>query len=77
MHLEMPSVSAVSYTHLDVYKRQCDNRPVNNLYHQMGAQQYSFTQMEGSAVYKFAVRTVPHAISEALEKAGVPVDRCV
>ena len=40
----------------------------------MGAQQYSFTQMEGSAVYKFAVRTVPHAISEALEKAGVPVD---
>ena len=47
---------------------------VNNLYHQMGAQQYSFTQMEGSAVYKFAVRTVPHAISEALEKAGVPVD---
>ena len=53
---------------------KCDNRPVNNLYHQMGAQQYSFTQMEGSAVYKFAVRTVPHAISEALEKAGVPVD---
>ena len=32
---------------------KCDNRPVNNLYHQMGAQQYSFTQMEGSAVYKF------------------------
>ena len=53
---------------------KCDNRPVNNLYHQMGAQQYSFTQMEGSAVYKFAVRTVPHAISEALEKAKVPVD---
>jgi 3-oxoacyl-[acyl-carrier-protein] synthase-3 len=53
---------------------KCDNRPVNNLYHQMGAQQYSFTQMEGSAVYKFAVCTVPHAISEALEKAGVPVD---
>ena len=52
---------------------KCDNRPVNNLYHQLGAQHYSFTQMDGQAVYKFAVRVVPNAISEALEKAEVPV----
>lgn len=53
---------------------KCDNRPVNNLYHRMGAQQYSFTEMNGQAVYKFAVRTVPSAISEALEQAKVPVE---
>jgi 3-oxoacyl-[acyl-carrier-protein] synthase-3 len=53
---------------------KCDNRPVNNLYHQMGAQNYSFTEMNGQEVYKFAVRTVPQAISEALEQAKLPAD---
>ena len=53
---------------------KCDNRPVNNLYRQLGAQTYSYTEMNGSEVYKFAVRTVPTAISEALEQAEVPAD---
>ena len=53
---------------------KCDNRPVNNLYRQLGAQTYSYTEMNGSEVYKFAVRTVPAAISEALEQAKVPAD---
>ena len=53
---------------------KCDNRPVNNLYRQLGAQPYSYTEMNGSEVYKFAVRTVPAAISEALEQAKVPAD---
>lgn len=35
----------------------CENRPVNNLYRQLGAQHYAFTQMDGREVYKFAVRT--------------------
>ena len=26
----LPSAEAVSYTHLDVYKRQCIHRPVSN-----------------------------------------------
>ncbi|MCM1282924.1 MAG: ketoacyl-ACP synthase III [Muribaculaceae bacterium] len=53
---------------------KCDNRPVNNLYHQLGAKTYSFTEMDGPAVYKFAVRTVPAAISRVLEESGTPVD---
>lgn len=53
---------------------KCENRPVNNLYRQLGAQNYSFTKMDGPEVYKFAVRTVPHAVSEALEQAKMPVD---
>ena len=53
---------------------KCDNRPVNNLYRQLGAQTYSYTEMNGSELYKFAVRTVPAAISEALEQAKVPAD---
>jgi 3-oxoacyl-[acyl-carrier-protein] synthase-3 len=53
---------------------KCDNRPVNNLYRQRGAQHYAFTEMNGQEVYKFAVRTVPNAISEALEQAKVPAD---
>lgn len=53
----------------------CENRPVNNLYRQLGPKTYSFTKMNGSEVYKFAVRTVPQAISEALEKAQISVDQ--
>jgi 3-oxoacyl-[acyl-carrier-protein] synthase-3 len=53
---------------------KCDNRPVNNLYRQMGAKSYAFTEMNGQEVYKFAVRTVPQAISEALEQAKLPAD---
>lgn len=53
---------------------KCDNRPVSNLFHPLGAQSYSYTEMDGQAVYKFAVRTVPAAINEALEQADVAVD---
>lgn len=53
---------------------KCDNRPVRNLYRQGALAQYAFTEMNGSEVYKFAVRTVPKAINEALEKAGISED---
>lgn len=52
----------------------CENRPVNNLYRQLGAQHYAFTQMDGREIYKFAVRTVPKAVSEALEQAELPIE---
>lgn len=53
---------------------KCDNRSVSNLFHQVAAENYSYTEMNGSEVYKFAVRTVPNAIGEALEQADVQVD---
>lgn len=55
---------------------QCKNRPVHNLYNQKGGGEltYSYTHMDGSAVYKFAVKTVPNAIGDVLEQAKVPVD---
>ena len=54
---------------------KCKNRPVHNLYKQEAGQSlaYSYTEMDGSAVYKFAVRTVPNAIANVLEQAKVPV----
>lgn len=51
----------------------CRNRPVNNPYKQNQAE-LSYTSMNGQEVYKFAVRTVPQCISEALERAGVTAD---
>ena len=53
---------------------KCENRPVRNLYRQGALAHYAFTEMNGSEVYKFAVRTVPKAISEALTKANVSED---
>lgn len=53
---------------------KCENRPVRNLYRQGALAHYAFTEMNGSKVYKFAVRTVPKAISEALNKANVSED---
>lgn len=53
---------------------KCNNRSVSNLFHQVAAEQYSYTEMNGSEVYKFAVRTVPNAVAEALEQADVKVD---
>ncbi len=38
------------------------------------SEHYSYTEMNGPEVYKFAVRTVPNAVGEALEKADVKVD---
>ena len=53
---------------------KCENRPVRNLYRQGALAHYAFTEMNGSEVYKFAVRTVPKAICEALTKANVSED---
>lgn len=53
---------------------KCDNRPVNSLFCPNGAGDYSYTKMDGQAVYKFAVRTVPAAVAGALEQAGVAAD---
>ncbi len=51
----------------------CKNRIPNHPFHpQEEAMQY--VHMDGQAVYKFAVKTVPKAIQEALEKAGVSTD---
>lgn len=51
----------------------CKNRPVNNPYKKEEAP-LDYTYMDGQAVFKFAVRTVPKAISEALEKSGNVAD---
>ena len=51
----------------------CDNRPVNNPY-KKNPTDLSYVSMNGQEVYKFAVRTVPACINEALEKAGVTAD---
>lgn len=51
----------------------CRNRPVNNPFvkNEPGL---DYTKMAGQDVYKFAVRTVPAAIAQALEKAGMEAD---
>ncbi len=51
----------------------CRNRPVNNPYVQNDTA-LAFTKMDGQEVYKFAVRTVPKAVSEVLEKGNVSAD---
>ncbi len=51
----------------------CDNRPVNNPYKKNTAD-LSYVSMNGQEVYKFAVRTVPLCIHEALEKSGTAAD---
>lgn len=51
----------------------CDNRPVNNPYVKNDTAP-SYVSMDGQAVYKFAVKTVPQAIAEAVEKAGFSMD---
>lgn len=53
---------------------KCHNRPVRNLYRPGEIGQYSFTEMNGSEVYKFAVRTVPKAIAQVMEKAQITAD---
>lgn len=48
----------------------CANRPINNLFVKNDPA-LDYTKMDGQAVFKFAVRTVPQAINEALETAGL------
>lgn len=51
----------------------CKNRPVNNPFVHNGFLT-DYTKMDGQAVYKFAVQTVPRAIEEVLNKTGVKVE---
>lgn len=48
----------------------CGGRPVNNPYAKHDTAN-AYVQMNGQAVYKFAVRTVPRCINEALELAAM------
>ncbi len=50
----------------------CENRKINNPY-MKNSTDLSYTNMNGQEVYKFAVRTVPKAILEALGEAGLTV----
>lgn len=51
----------------------CSNRPINNHYVSNDTA-LDYTKMDGQAVFKFAVKTVPKAITQSLEKAGCTVD---
>lgn len=48
----------------------CENRRINNPY-MKNSTDLSYTNMNGQEVYKFAVRTVPKAILEALGRQGL------
>ena len=52
----------------------CRNREVNNPFVK-NSYETDHTKMDGQAVYKFAVKTVPLAIADALDKAGVSADQ--
>ncbi len=51
----------------------CENRQINNPF-ASNPVELSYTKMNGQAVYKFAVRTVPKTIHEALKEAGLTVE---
>lgn len=51
----------------------CDNRRINNPYRQNPVE-LAYTSMNGQEVYRFAVKTVPKSIGEALDKAGIAAD---
>ena len=51
----------------------CNNRPVNNPY-QKNDTALDYVHMNGQEVYKFSVKTVPEAISQMIEKAGIKTD---
>ena len=51
----------------------CENRKNNNPY-VSNKSVPSYVSMNGQEVYKFAVRTVPKAIEEAIQKAGLTVE---
>ena len=58
----------------------CENRPVDNPFYRQkhgmehAGAPYYYTHMDGQAVYRFAVKTVPVAIGQVLEKSGVSLD---
>ena len=51
----------------------CKNRPINNPYVK-AEEELDHTHMDGQEVFKFAVKTVPHAIEDAMAKAGVTAE---
>ena len=51
----------------------CHNRPVNNPF-VPADNTLDYTKMDGQAVFRFAVKTVPEAIRQALAKAGCEAD---
>lgn len=51
----------------------CEGRRVNNPY-KKNEISLDYTKMNGQEVYRFAVKTVPKSIEEALEKANVKTD---
>lgn len=51
----------------------CENRRNNNPY-VSNQNTLSYVAMNGQEVYKFAVRTVPKAIEEAVDKAGLTIE---
>lgn len=52
---------------------RCDNRPVNNPF-AVNDSKLSYVSMNGQEVYKFAVKTVPKVIEEAVKKAELEVE---
>lgn len=50
---------------------QCKNRELSNLFVKPEEEKLSYVEMDGQAVYRFAVKTVPKTIEEALDKAGM------
>lgn len=53
---------------------RCDNRPVSNPYTAKYENTLSYVSMNGQEVYKFAVKTVPEVIKEAVAAAGLTVE---
>ena len=51
----------------------CPGRPVNNPYSKSEVNP-GYVRMDGQAVYKFAVKTVPASIQQALDQAGLIAD---
>ena len=52
---------------------RCDNRPVCNPYAH-GKEGLPYVSMNGQEVYKFAVKTVPEVIADAVERAGLSME---
>lgn len=52
----------------------CVNRTTSNPFSGKEPTPLSYVHMDGQAVYKFAVKTVPAAINQALEQAGISPD---
>ena len=52
----------------------CGNRPVQHPFAQPREEENQNVSMDGQAVYKFAVSTVPKVIEEAVTKAGLTIE---